>query len=134
MNSKKVVVVGCGRLGSTVASDLSANGHRVIVIDTRESSFDKLSQSYSGYKIIGDAVEYQTLAEADIDDADFLFAATTEDNTNLMVAQVAKKFFNIETVVARVYDPHREVIYKDFGIKTISPTRLSSDVFQNIVS
>ncbi|MEM9952816.1 MAG: TrkA family potassium uptake protein [Chloroflexota bacterium] len=134
MDSKKVVVVGCGRLGSTVASDLSANGHRVIVIDTRESSFDKLAQSYSGYKIVGDAVEYQTLAEADIDDADFLFAATTEDNTNLMVAQVAKKFFNIGTVVARVYDPHREVIYKDFGIKTISPTRLSSDVFQNIVS
>lgn len=134
MDSKKIVVVGCGRLGSKVASDLSTDGHRIIIIDSQEKAFNKLSHGFSGYKIVGDAIEYQVLADAGIADADYLFAATTEDNTNLMVAQVAKTFFNIPMVVARVYDPHREIVYTDFGIKTISPTRLSSDVFHTLVS
>ncbi|MGB7339977.1 MAG: NAD-binding protein [Phototrophicaceae bacterium] len=134
MTSKKVVIVGCGRLGSTIANDLSADGHQVIVIDNHEHSFDKLTTAFSGYKIAGDAVELQTLADADIADADYLFAATTEDNTNLMVAQVAKQIFDIPLVVARVYDPYREAIYADFGVETISPTRLSSNAFHNLVN
>lgn len=131
--SKQVVIVGCGRLGSVLANHLSRAGHRVIVIDQRESTFDKLSVDFSGFKLIGNAVELHTLKEAKIEEADCLFATTTSDNTNLMVAQVAKNVFNIPRVVARVFDPAREQIYQGFGIETISPTRLATSAFLTVI-
>ena len=134
MPHKKVIIVGCGRLGSTLANDLSADGHHVTVIDTSESSFTKLSSAFSGFKVVGDATELQTLKDANVREVDYLFAATTEDNTNLMVAQVAKEIFDIPLVIARVYDPQQEVVYADFGIETVSPTRLSASAFHQLVS
>lgn len=131
--SKQVVIVGCGRLGSVLANHLSRAGHRVIVIDQRESTFDKLSVDFSGFKLIGNAVELHTLQEAKIEQADCLFATTTSDNTNLMVAQVAKNVFHIPRVVARVFDPTREQIYQGFGIETISPTRLATSAFLTVI-
>jgi trk system potassium uptake protein TrkA len=127
--SHHIVIVGCGRLGGALANYLSKQGNRVVVIDQRESAFDKLSVDFSGFKLIGDAVELHTLREAHIDQADTLFATTTSDNTNLMVAQVGKTVFGIARVVARVFDPAREAIYRDFGIETISPTKLSTEAF-----
>lgn len=106
----------------------------MVVIDQREAAFDKLSNDFSGYKLIGDALELHTLKAAKIDVADTLFATTTSDNTNLMVAQVAKNVFNIPRVVARVFDPAREVIYRDFGIETISPTKLTTAAFLKVIS
>jgi trk system potassium uptake protein TrkA len=131
--SKQVVIVGCGRLGSVLANHLSRAGHRVIVIDQRESTFDKLSVDFSGFKLVGNAVELHTLKEAKIEQADCLFATTTSDNTNLMVAQVAKSVFHIPRVVARVFDPAREKIYQGFGIETISPTRLATSAFLMVI-
>jgi trk system potassium uptake protein TrkA len=131
--SKQVVIVGCGRLGSVLANHLSRAGHRVIVIDQRESTFDKLSVDFSGFKLVGNAVELHTLQEAKIEQADCLFATTTSDNTNLMVAQVAKNVFHIPRVVARVFDPTREQIYQGFGIETISPTRLATSAFLMVI-
>lgn len=132
-HSKHIVIVGCGRLGSNLANRLSAAGHRVIVIDRYEASFDKLSVDFSGFKLVGDAVELHILEEAETDAAHYFLATTTEDNTNLMVAQIAKDIFNVPKVVARVYDPAREVIYRELGIETISPTKLSSDAFVKFV-
>lgn len=129
MKSLQIVIVGCGRLGSTLANQLSAVGHRVVIIDRDEAAFDKLSAEFSGFRVVADAVEFHTLKEARISQADGLFATTTEDNINLMVAQVAAKIFQIRLVVARVYDPVRESMYQDFGIKTISPTQLSVESF-----
>jgi trk system potassium uptake protein TrkA len=131
--SKQVVIVGCGRLGSVLANHLSRAGHRVIVIDQRESTFDKLSVDFSGFKLVGNAVELHTLQDAKIEQADCLFATTTSDNTNLMVAQVAKNVFHIPRVVARVFDPTREQIYQGFGIETISPTRLATSAFLKVI-
>lgn len=134
MKSKQIVIVGCGRLGSSLANELSADGHRVVVIDHRERAFDKLSAAFSGFKIVGDAVEWQTLETADIEKADCLFATTTADNINLMVAQVAKVMFDVSLVVARVYDPQREAVYSEFGVETISPTKLSAHAFHHLVN
>lgn len=116
-----------------LANRLSPQGHRLVVIDRREASFDKLSVEFSGFKIVGDAAERQILESAHIEETDYLFATTTEDNTNLMVAQVAKLVFNIPKVVARVYDPTREAIYREFGIDTISPTKLTANAFLELV-
>jgi trk system potassium uptake protein TrkA len=131
--SKHIVIVGCGRLGSTLANQLSKEGHRLVVIDRRPAAFDKLTVDFSGYKILGDAIERHILEQARVGQADYLFATTTEDNINLMVAQVAKVIFNVPVVVARVFDPGREQVYSEFGIDTVSPTRLMSKVFLELV-
>lgn len=128
-----LVIVGCGRLGGALANQLSKAGHEVVVIDQRAAAFDKLSVDFSGFKLIGDAVELHILKEANVEAAEYLFATTTSDNTNLMVAQVARTVFQVPRVVARVFDPTREEIYRGFGIETISPTKLSTDAFLSIL-
>jgi trk system potassium uptake protein len=132
--SKHIVIVGCGRLGGTLADQLSKSGHRVVVIDQREIAFDRLSVDFSGFMLIGDAIELGILKEAKIDQADCLFATTTADNTNLMIAQVARTVFNVPRVVARVFDPAREAIYRDFGIDTVSPTKLSTEALLKVLA
>lgn len=131
--SHDIVVIGCGRLGSILANHLSKNGHKVVVIDRYATAFDKLTADFSGYQFVGNAVEYHVLKEAQIGHADTLFATTTSDNTNLMIAQIAQKIFHVARVVARVYDPSREDIYRQFGIKTISPTQLSAQAFLKVM-
>jgi len=130
--NKYIVVVGCGRLGSLLANNLSADGYQVVVIDRHERMFDGLNVQFSGFTIAGDAAELDTLRQANIEKADMLFACTTEDNVNVMVAQVAREFFEVPHVVARVYDPDLEETYRSFGIETVSPTQLSADVFKQI--
>jgi trk system potassium uptake protein TrkA len=127
--SQYIVVVGCGRLGSILASQLSGEGNSVVVIDRHESTFDSLGGEFSGFQIVGDATELAVLRSAKADKADCLLAVTDSDNINIMVAQIAKKLFEVPTVLARVFDPNREVIYREFGIETISPTQLSADAF-----
>lgn len=129
MASQYIVVVGCGRLGSMLASRLSSQGNSVVVIDPYESSFGNLSSDFSGFQITGDASEIEILRSAKVDQADCVLAVTDKDNINLMVAQVARNVFGIGIVIARVFDPAREQIYRDFGIATISPTQLSVDAF-----
>ena len=128
-DSQYIIVIGCGRLGSLLASGLSAQGHSVVIIDQDESAFDALSAEFSGFQIVGDAVELATLCKAKADKADCLLAVTREDNVNLMVAQIGNITFEVPTVLARVFDPARETMYKEFEIETISPTQLSADVF-----
>ncbi len=127
--SQYIVVVGCGRLGSILASKLSAEGNSVVVIDLDESNFDNLGGEFSGFQIVGDATELAVLRSAKADKADCLLAVTDSDNINIMVAQIGKKLFELPTVLARVFDPNREAIYREFGIETISPTQLSAEAF-----
>jgi trk system potassium uptake protein TrkA len=128
-NSRYVVVAGCGRLGSMLANSLSAGGHRVVVMDERESAFERLSQTFSGYTVLGNVVDRSTLEEGKIRQADYFLAVTAQDNVNLMVAQVAKVIYGVPHVLARVYDPVRESLYREFGVQTISPVQLSADAF-----
>lgn len=124
-----VIIVGCGRLGSYLANNLSRSGHSVVVIDNNDSAFAHLSGAFSGFQIVGDAAEFSVLKQAKIDRADALIASTREDNLNIMIAQIAKNFFNVPKVMARVFDPRREKIYRELGIETISPTSIAGDLF-----
>lgn len=128
-DAQYVVVIGCGRLGSLLASQLSAQGNSVVVIDQNEATFENLSSEFSGFQVVGDASELATLRKAKADKADCLLAVTREDNVNLMVGQIGRIVFEIPTVLARVFDPAREAIYREFDIDTISPTQLSADLF-----
>lgn len=132
MKAKYVVIVGCGRLGGMLANRLSRANHEIVVIDRREKAFDKLTVEFTGFKILGDATELSVLKQAEIERADYVFATTTHDNVNLMVAQIAKTIYEIPLVVARIFDPARETIYREFGIETISPTKLTADAFMRI--
>lgn len=124
-----IIIVGYGRLGSLLAVRLNSLGCNVVVVDHKETAFDKAALGFDGFKITGNAAELAVLRRAKIDKADCLLAVTNQDNLNLMVAQVAKTIFHVPKVLARVYDPAREAVYGRFGIETISPTQLSVDAF-----
>jgi trk system potassium uptake protein TrkA len=128
------VIVGSGRLGSALASALSRRGVSVVVIDTREEAFELLPPDFSGFTIVGDAAEASVLREAKIEKADCFCATAAEDNLNLLVAQLAKHVFKVPVVVARLFDPSREAIYRQFDIVTVSPTQLAADAFLDLLS
>lgn len=124
-----VIIVGCGRLGSILANQLSRLGSSVVVIDPDEAAFNNLSVEFSGFQVAGDATELAILRRAGIEKADCLLATTRHDNVNLMVAQVAGTVFGVARVMARVFDPSRVAVYEQFGIETICPTLLSAEGF-----
>jgi trk system potassium uptake protein TrkA len=124
-----IVIVGCGRLGSHLANQLSRAGHGVVVIDTNEHAFGNLSPEYSGFRIEGDATELAVLKQAKVNKADLVIATTRADNINLMVAQVAKTEFAVHRVLARVFEPRREAIYQRLGVETICPTAVAAEMF-----
>ena len=124
-----IIIVGCGRLGSLLANELSSQGSSVVIIDHEQGSFRNLSTAFSGFRIVGDASELAVLRQARAGQADCLLAVTEEDNMNLMVAQVARVVFHVPKVIARVYDPAREAVYRHLEVDTISPTNLSAHAF-----
>jgi trk system potassium uptake protein TrkA len=101
----------------------------VVIIDDDKGAFRYLSTEFSGFQIVGNAAELAVLRQAKIEKADCLLAITRYDNVNLMVAQVAKTVFQVAKVVARVYDPSREEVYRRFGIDTICPVSLTAEAF-----
>ncbi len=124
-----VIVVGSGRVGSMLANHLSGLGSNVVVIDRDEAAFDNLSPEFSGFRVLGDAAEAATLRQAGIERADCLLAVTPNDNVNLMVAQMAQVTFAVRKVMARVLDPARERMYREFGIEIVNPARAAVDLF-----
>jgi trk system potassium uptake protein TrkA len=123
------VIVGCGRVGSIIANRLSKKGHPVVVIDRYDSTFKNLSAEFSGFRLEGDATQLKVLRQARIKSASVFIATTHLDNVNLMVAQIARKIFSVPMVMARVFDPKRESLYRSLGIETICPTSLAAEMF-----
>lgn len=123
----KVVIMGCGRMGSRLARMLDERGHEVTIIDLNPYQFTRfLPDGFRGRKIAGNAVDEDVLRKAGIEEADAFVAATQGDNRNVMAAQVAKHIFGVPRVVCRIYDPIREEMYRGLGIRTISPTKVGA--------
>ena len=120
------VVIGCSRLGATIAAALSDKDENVLVLDKNEDSMRKLPQSYAGQTFIGDAMNWSTLEEINIDKADVVIIVTHEDNINIMLSQMVKEVYNVERVIARLYDPERDIVYNELGIETIYPAFLEA--------
>ncbi|HOK42103.1 MAG TPA: TrkA family potassium uptake protein [Thermoclostridium caenicola] len=120
-----IIIAGCGKVGSGLASKLSREGYDVAVIDSDESAFEKLDDDFSGLRVVGVPIDQDILKKAGIDQADALAAVTPDDNMNIMVSQVAKDLCGIPRVVARIYNPAREDIFHQFGLETICPTNLT---------
>ena len=122
-----VVVVGCGRVGSGLARAVEAAGHTAAVIDRQERAFRRLGEDFGGTVVHGVGFDRDRLTEAGIDRADALAAVTNGDNSNILVARIARETYGIEKVVARIYDPRRAAIYERLGISTIATVQWASE-------
>lgn len=119
--------MGCGRVGSTLAIGLQNHGHDVAIIDRDESAFRRLGSSFDGLRVTGIGFDRQTLERAGIRDAHAFAAVSSGDNSNILAARVARETFDIEHVVARIYDPGRAEIYQRLGIPTVATVRWTAD-------
>ena len=133
MLEKKIVVVGCGRLGASIANDLYEQGEDVIVIDKKEDSYRKVSDSFGGLTYVNEGTRVETYEQLELKKDDILIVVTNDDNVNIMISQLVRKMFQIHTIICRLYDPQRECVYQEFGIETICPTYLSVNRIENIL-
>ena len=122
-----VVIVGCGRVGSTLALSLVSSGHSVAVIDRKSDAFFRLRDNFAGQTITGIGFDRDVLEQAGIKHASAVTAVTNGDNSNILIARVARESFGIENVVARISDPKRAEIYERLGIATVATVKWTSD-------
>src|SRR5665647_767509 len=129
-----IVIIGCGRLGSGLAMELSNDGHDVVIVDKYAENLERLRSGFNGIKIKGVEIDNDILLEAGIDKADVFLAMTPADNINIMASQIAKDIFKVPRVIARIFDPSREFIYRKLGLQTISPTELGINIIKNKIT
>jgi trk system potassium uptake protein len=123
-----IIIVGCGRLGAYLANKLSSEGASVVAVDRNEKAFEALTSEYSGFQIEGDATEFAVLKQARMDEADIVIGATSDDNVNIMIAQMAQKVFQVPNVIARVFEPRRMELCAALGIECVCPTSVASEL------
>lgn len=122
-----VVIMGCGRVGSTLARGLEDRNHTVAVIDSDPDAFRRLGPGFNGDKVAGMGFDQQVLEKAGIRRADAFAAVSSGDNSNIIAARVARETFGIQQVVARIYDPGRAEVYQRLGITTVATVKWTAD-------
>lgn len=136
--SKKVknytIIVGCGSLGANIANELSNEGNNVLIIDESNDSFRRLAPNFGGLSVVSDGTDLDVLRDAKMETASTVIAVTNDDNTNIMIAQIARELFGVGHVIARLYDPSCETVYKKLGISTICPSALSAKEIDKLLN
>lgn len=127
------IIIGCGRLGANLANTLSDEGENVLIMDIDKTSFRRLSSNFGGLSVVADGTDFEALKKANIEKASAIVVVTNKDNTNIIVAQIARHIFKSELVIARLYDSERECVYKELGIDTICPAVLSAKEIDKIL-
>jgi trk system potassium uptake protein TrkA len=127
----KYLIVGCGRVGSTLAKRLSRAGHDVTVVDENSASFKRLGRSFQGKVVLGTGIDVDVLKRAGVETADGFATVTEGDNRNIMAALIAQQHFKVKRVVARIYDPERAAMYRDFGVAIVCPTTVGAHLMAN---
>ena len=120
-----IIVAGCGKIGANLVKSLSNEGHDVVVIDPNEESFAQLENGTNCLTITGMCIDEDVLKSAGIEHADALLAVTSDDNVNVMTAQIASQLYHVPHVVTRVYDPENDEILQQMGLTTVCPTMLT---------
>lgn len=126
-----ILVVGCGKVGSRLATDLSAEGHDISVVDADEKAFLQLGSGFKGMTFVGVEVDQDVLKKAGITVCDAVAAISPDDNKNIMVSQIAEHIFNVPKVITRIYDPDREDVFSHLNLRTVCPTRLTVDAVKS---
>jgi trk system potassium uptake protein TrkA len=129
----KVIVIGCGRVGSSVARQLLGEGWEVTAVDEKEDALARLGEDWPGRFVVGHGMDVDVLRAAGIEDADAVVVSTDGDNTNLVIGQVAQKRFDNQCVVVRVLDPARAAFYEERGLRTVCPTSTAIDLLTEAV-
>lgn len=126
-----VMILGCGRIGSTLAQSMQRDGHNVTIMDRSPDAFRRLGQDFGGTKVVGNGIDESVLRKAGIEKMDAFVAVTNGDNTNIMSVQIAKEKFRVSKVIARIYDPIRACAYRELGIETICTTVIGSRLIKD---
>ena len=129
----KALIIGCGRVGSSVAVQLQHEGWDVVVVDENEDALSRLGDHWPGAFLVGHGIDTDLLREAGIEEADAVIAATDGDNTNIVIGEVAQKRFDVGCVVVRVLDPARAEFYAARGMRTVCPTKTAIDKMAEMV-
>jgi trk system potassium uptake protein TrkA len=124
----RVLIMGCGRVGAGLATQLADEGHDVVVIDTDAFAFQRLLPEFSGRRLVGSGTDDRTLLDAGIREADCFVALATGDNRNILASQKAKEIYGVKTVVTRVKDPLRSDLFARLGLRTFSPTKIGVEL------
>jgi trk system potassium uptake protein TrkA len=127
------LIIGCGRVGSTIALQLHKEGWDVTVIDENEDALSRLGENWPGSFVVGHGMDTDLLRQAGIEEADAVVVSTDGDNTNIVIGQVAQKRFGIQCVVARILDPARADFYAARGLRTVCPTKTAIDTLTEAV-
>ena len=130
----KIVIMGCGRVGSALAARLSEEGNDVTVLDVRADAFRRLPSNFKGKKHIGNGIDQDVLERIGLSEADAFIAVTQGDNRNVLATQVAKHIFGVPRTLCRIYDPIREEMYRGLGLETISPTVMGANILHGLLS
>src|SRR3984957_12411338 len=126
----RYLIVGCGRVGSTLAK-LLVTDHDVIVVDETPAAFKRLGAPFAGGVEVGTGIDYDVLKRAGAERADGFAAVTDGDNRNVMASLIAQRMFRIPKIVARIYDPPRGQLYRELGIETFSPTTIGAQLIRD---
>jgi len=124
-----VVVMGCGRVGASIAQELQGSGHDVSIIDRDAAAFRRLPEDFGGTKVKGVGFDQEVLRRAGTAEADAFAAVSSGDNSNIIAARVARETFNVPKVVARIYDAKRAAVYERLGIPTVATVPWTTDRF-----
>ena len=120
-----IIIAGCGKIGANLVKTLSNNGHDVVVIDPNEENFAQLENGTNCLTITGMCIDEDVLKSAGIERADALLAVTSDDNVNIMTAQIASQLYHVSHVVTRVYDPEKAEVLRQMGLTIVCPTMLT---------
>lgn len=129
-----IVILGCGRVGSTLARLMHRDGHAVTIIDLQSEAFRRLGTRFRGDRIVGNGIDEDVMRRAGVEHADVFVAVTQGDNRNIMAAQIAKHVFSVPKVVARIYDPVRADRYRQLGIITLCTTTIASGLLRDYIN
>lgn len=128
-----VIIMGCGRLGAQLATELEADGHEITILDVDKYAFDHLPAGFKGRRVLGDGTDQDTLRRAEAERADAFVSATRGDNRNALAAQVARHVFKIDRVGCVIFDPIREEVYRELGLRTINPTKIEARLLRESI-
>lgn len=120
-----IIIVGCGKVGSNLAKELSLNNHDVVVIDSDPNKFTQLGSGFNGKTVLGVAIDEDILLQAGIEKADAVAAVSPDENMNIMVSQIAKEIYKVPRVIPRIYDPDRDIFFQQLGLNTMCLTSLA---------
>jgi trk system potassium uptake protein TrkA len=128
-----IVILGCGRIGSTLSRSFVRDGHDVTIIDRNSTAFRRLGPDFRGRMVLGNGIDVEVLQKAGIEKAAAFIAVTNGDNTNIMSVQIAKEKYHVPQAIARIYDPIRACAYREAGIETVCTTIVGAKLIKNVL-